>query len=566
MNRPFFAIKTSTVALAFGLMASTSTVAYAQTIPNAARPDVVEQRNRIDDARPAVGGAPLISMPQEEAKSLGQGLKFTLKGIELEGAKTFKAGTLEKLYADQIGTQVTLGTLNGIAAEITAYYRNKGYILTRAIVPPQRAEGGIVTIRIIEGYVSNVTVQGDRADDALIQKYAEKIRASKPLDAKKLERYLLLMEDLPGVEARAVLQPSKTQQGASEVVVTLKRKMFDFSATLDNRGSRYLGPYQASANLFVNDAIGLDEQTQFRFANSIFQPDELVYGEIRHEEQLGSEGTKLLISANHVETEPGYSLEALDTEGDSTAFTVGLSYPITRSRQSNWFVNTDLTARNVSVDNFAGDVYYDKTRVLNIGTAYDFLDSTSAINRMEANIAKGFNLGADVDGQSQSRSTGKTSFEKISGRASRIQPISGPWAVYGAITGQYALDPLLASEEMSLGGTEFGSAYDSAEISGDSGIAGRAELQYNNSLESAFLSQYQLYTFYDIGKVWNRNVVAGTEAEEDSLSSTGLGARFNILDSLSGGVEGSVPLTRKVAAYGDDGASPRLFFNLLYRY
>lgn len=546
-------------------VAALSSAALAQVIPNSARPDTVERQYRIEGQRPTVGGAPLISMPEQEAKSIAGGVKFKLVDIRLEGATQFKADTLRPLYEKKLGTQVTLSELNAIAADITAYYRNRGYILTRAVVPPQRAQGGIVTIRIVEGFVNDVKIQGDRADDPQIRKYADKIRASKPLDAKALERYLLLMEDLPGVEARAVLQPSAATPGSSDVIVTITRKPIEFSASLDNRGSRFLGPLQASANLFANDILGIDEQTQFRFANSLIDENELTYGEIRQEHQLGSEGTKLLLSGVHVKTNPGHTVEILDIEGESTALTVGVTHPILRSRQSNWFVNSDLTARNVSVETFAGDLYYDKTRVLTVGTAYDFLDSTSAVNRMEANVAKGFGVGTGIN-KGRSRNNANGTFEKFAAKASRIQPISGPWSIYGAVSGQYSLDPLLASEEFALGGSEFGSAYDSAEITGDSGIATRLELQFNQGNEGAWLSEYQIYGFYDIGRVWNQDIIAASEDDHASLSSTGLGVRFNLLDSVTGGLEGAIPLTRDVAAMGTDGDDARLFFNLQYRY
>lgn len=557
----------SSAALAFGLLTATAGSAWAQAIPNTARPDVVEKQNRIETIRPDVGGAPLIKVQQDEAKSINGGVAFVLKGIKLQGATAFGEAELEPLYKDKIGTKITLGDLNGIANSITSYYRNHGYILTRAIIPPQRAEGGVITIRIVEGYASNVIIEGEMADDPLVQKYAAKIRATRPLDSSKLERYLLLMNDLPGVEARAVLKPSATEPGASDIVVTLSRKSTEFLGTFDNRGSRYLGPFQLGANLYLNNLLGADEQTQFRVANSIFQPEEMVYAEARHEEQLGSEGTKLLLAASGTWTHPGYTLEDLDTTGESGSITLGVSHPLTRSRQSNWFVNSDFTGRNVSVDNFAGDVYYDKTRVLTLGTSYDFLDSTSAINRIEGGFGKGFGWGTDVDGQPQSRIGGKANFEKLTARASRIQPISGPWAAYFATAGQYGFDPLLASEEFGLGGAEFGSAYDAAELSGDSGIAGRVEMQFNQFRDQAdFLPQYQVYAFYDIGKVWNRDVIAASEPENASLSSTGIGARFSLLDSLNGGIEAALPLTRKVAAYGEDGSSPRVFFNLQYQY
>lgn len=542
-----------------------STTALAQTVPNQARPEFIERRNRIEDVRPSLGGAPLITLPEQDDKPIAGGVEFTLKGIRLKNATAFNEDDLAPIYAKKVGKPITVAGLNKIAADITAKYRNAGYILTRAVVPPQRAEGGVITIRIVEGFVNEVRFNGDGANDSVVQRYAAKIRASKPLDAKDLERYLLLMDDLPGIEARAVLQPSESTPGASDVVVNVTRKKVDFSATLDNRGSRFLGQYQAGATVAFNDVFRADDQTQLRIISSAFEPDELFYGEIRHEEQLGSEGLKLVLSANHAFTQPGSSVEQLDIEGHSQAYTIGVNYPIKRSRQANWFVSGDITARNVEVDTLDSNLYYDKTRVLGISTAYDFIDSTAAVNRLDAGLAKGFSFGTDSDSQANSRANGETSFTKFTGRASRIQPIMGSWSAYGVAAGQYSLDPLLASEEFALGGSELGSAYDPAELTGDSGLAGRLELQYNQNPE-AFVSQYQLYGFYDLGRVWNEDPIAGSETSHASLSSTGLGARFNIADSLSGGVEGSLPLTKDVAANGTDGAAPRIFFNLLYRY
>lgn len=373
------------------------------------------------------------------------------------------------------------------------------------------------------------------------------------------------MEDLPGVEARAVLQPAADETGASEVVVTITRKQVSASATLDNRGTRYLGPYQLSATASVNNLFGLEDQTQLRAASSIFQTDEFAYGEIRHEEQIGSEGTKAFFSGSYVDTHPGYSLAPLDIHGISYALSLGVSHPLVRSRQQNWFVNTDFTWRDVNTDALGGNLYYDKTRVITVGSTYDFVDPLSAINRLETSIGNGIASG-DSAGQARSRANADGSFTKINAKVSRLQPLYDAFSLQLAAAGQYAFQPLLASEEFALGGQEFGSAYDTAEITGDSGAAGRAELQYNRNLGLNYLQQYQLYGFYDIGEVYNIRAIPGSEQAVQSLSSAGLGARVNVIDSLSASVEGAWPLTRNVAALGGNGDDPRVFFNVQYRY
>ncbi len=555
----------ATAAFGVVLAMTSSANAVVVNVPNSARPDTVEQNNKFQDNRPQVGGAPIIRDAAPAVKKTGSGAKFELKGINLEGATVYGEKDLEPLYADKLHTQVTLDDLNEIAGDITTYYRNHGYILTRAVVPPQKANGGVFTVRLVEGYVNEVKLTGDVGNDDLLQAYADKIKQAKPLNADTLERYLLLMEDLPGVEARAVLTPAATS-GASDVIVTITRRMVEASASLDNRGSRYLGPEQATASVFLNNLLGLDDVTQLRVANSIFHRDELFFGEVRHTEQVGHEGTTIMLAANKVKTQPGDTLKDQEIKGESGALSITANHPIIRSRRTNWFVNGDFTARDVEVDVLGTSLYKDKTRVLTLGTAYDFVDGWSAINKAELNVGKGFSWGTEAGANSRSRANGETDFLKESAKVSRIQPLYGPFSLYTAASGQYTNDPLLASEEFTIGGSEFGSAYDSAEISGDRGVAARAELQFNRSHPDQVLSQYQLYTFYDIGKVWNIDAISGSENSSDSLSSAGVGARFNILKSVSAGIEGAVPLTRDVAARNEAGDEPRLFMNIQYRY
>jgi hemolysin activation/secretion protein len=151
--------------------------------------------------------------------------------------------------------------------------------------------------------------------------------------------------------------------------------------------------------------------------------------------------------------------------------------------------------------------------------------------------------------------------------ATRVQPISGPFSLEVAFSGQLSADALLASEEFGIGGPNFGRGYDPSEITGDSGAAGRFELQFNDTLAWAVIEDYQLYGFYDVGKVWNRDIQAGGgEDKTATLASTGIGARFNGPYDLSGNLEVAFPMTRDVLAQGQDGDNPRLYFGLNKRF
>ena len=83
---------------------------------------------------------------------------------------------------------------------------------------------------------------------------------SSPLLAKDLERYLLLIDDLPGVTVESVLLPSKDEPGASELILSLKHKKYGANGGIDNRGSKFNGPFQFKAGASSNSALGLYEK------------------------------------------------------------------------------------------------------------------------------------------------------------------------------------------------------------------------------------------------------------------------------------------------------------------
>ncbi|MBY0407510.1 MAG: hypothetical protein K2Q01_07440, partial [Rickettsiales bacterium] len=349
-------------------------LAFAQAVLRtpAAQPARVQENLRIDMERPDVGGAAVITVPDDSGKekSLKPGATFTLKNVDLKNVSAFAPDEPKSEYANQLGQQVSLAELNAIAARITARYRNAGYILSRAVVPPQRIKGGNVTITIVEGFVNNVVVEGDNADSSLVRAYAEKIKNAKPLNSATLERYLLLMQDLPGLTARAVLRPSPTVAGASDVVITLSQKQFDGAITADNRGTRFIGPYQGGVTLNANNLMGIHERTQLR-STITSQTEELKFFQLSHDEQIGTEGTRLTVTAAHTRTEPGFRLKSFDVEGTDTLYSALVSHPFLRTRQENFFGNISFDIRNTNSDTLGQPLYADRLKVGRIGGSYD---------------------------------------------------------------------------------------------------------------------------------------------------------------------------------------------------
>ncbi len=116
------------------------------------------------------------------------------------------------LLQDFVGKELSLADLWRAADIITRYCRERGYFVTRAYIPAQDINDGIVEITVLEGKVERINVKlGDSVllKDGIIEGTQRSAFSVDGLISKaELERDLLLLNDLPGVSARSVLSPA----------------------------------------------------------------------------------------------------------------------------------------------------------------------------------------------------------------------------------------------------------------------------------------------------------------------------------------------------------------------
>jgi len=151
-------------------------------------------------------------------------------------------------------------------------------------------------------------------------------------------------------------------------------------------------------------------------------------------------------------------------------------------------------------------------------------------------------------------------FTSLQASASRLQPITDTIAVFGNLGGQLALDTLLSEEQFDVGGLQYGRGYNPDELANDDGAGFTGELQYTRLPKLKYLDRYQLFGFYDYGKVWEHN-----GGSSDSLSSAGGGARMWLADNISVEVQVAKPLTEK-SQRADQSHDPQVLFRAIGRF
>lgn len=471
---------------------------------------------------------------------------FVLTGLTIDGVTAYPLRDLAPLYADYLAREVSTDDLVRIAQAITDKYRADGYFLSRAVVPPQPG-GGLARIRVYEGYIGEVEVTGDAAPalESLLAGLAER----RPLRLADLERRLTLSTDLPGIRTRSSIEPVLDDPARHRLVVSAGLRPWTGSLYVDNRGTGAVGPVQANARIGRNSLARAGDQLALSVLTVPSDPGEFVLGELSYGAALPG-GARLRAAASASRSRQGTDPFNNTVGNESQAASLRLAYPLVRGRKHSLWAAVMVDARHVEQAYVGGGRYADDLRVVRASLQTTRGGGSSSSSGF-VQVSRGLDLlgATDRPGPTHSRFDADGEFWKVNVAASHYRDIGRFAGVYLAADGQWTPDRLLLSEEFAPGGLPYGRAYNYAEISGDSGVAGLAELRLGYAPKAAAVSFLQTYAFVDAAKVWNKRTPFGDRS--DSFASAGGGVRVTFRDRVTLRLEAARPLTRSPFETGD---------------
>jgi len=479
------------------------TTAIAQGIsPGDVLPGRERQRFLEPPAPRAEPRGDIIALPGAVAPPGAEKVRLVLRGVEVVGATVYTQDAFAPLYAQLIGHEISLQAVYDLAQRITAKYGSDGYVLSRAVIPPQSltASGAVIRIQVIEGYIDRIVWPEKLASYRNFFAYYEaKIIADRPVNIRTLERYLLLMGDLPGFKVSTKLEASKTQPAASTLVVEVTEKPLDVSGRFDYHGSRSRGPEEFIASATVNNILRAHEAFTATYAGSA-QLRELQYVAANYRQVLTPEGLTLFANASYSWGKPGPPVDpVLDFKTNSFYSEAGLSYPVIRSREANLTLSGLGFVSDADTDVLEAPLFRDRLRGVRLKADADWADRFLGINQFNATLSQGIEgLGSTSnDNDLASRPGGRVDFTKVEFSYSRLQPLFKGLSAFVSAYGQHAFTQLLSPELCGYGGRYYGRAFDPSELVGDSCILALGELRLD--LPVPGLSLAQLYAFADHG-------------------------------------------------------------------
>ena len=148
-------------------------------------------------------------------------VKILVKSLHVTGQTVYTEAELLAITGFIPGRELTLSELRVMASKIADHYHRNGYFVAQAYLPAQDIRDGSVTITVIEGRYGKVTLN-NQADlsDYVANNLLGGLKSGDLIASAPLERRLLLLSDLPGVEVKSTLVPSASV-GASDLIVDL---------------------------------------------------------------------------------------------------------------------------------------------------------------------------------------------------------------------------------------------------------------------------------------------------------------------------------------------------------
>lgn len=500
-------------------------------------------------------------------------IPIQITSIEVVGSTVFTQEDFGTLVQPIEGKTVTLSQLNATAQEITKLYITRGYLTSRAIVPPQDLSEGKVRIEIIEGSIERIDIEGNKRLKSNYIRSRINLGVKDPLNINQLEDQLQLLQSSPLLKKIEARLQAGQGSGKSQLKVKVEESpSLLLGANVDNYTTPSTGPIRTGILFGTRNLTGYGDSIALSYNRSV--TGGLNTFDANYSVPINAkEGTlqfRSIIQRNRITEDP---FEDFDIESDSERYSLSFRQPLIRTprnefalslgfshQRSRGFVNAIGIPTQLLGPDINGVA---RTSVVQFGQDYTRRDQ----NGVWA-LRSQFNLGVDLGATTNTglSPSGKPipdgRFFSWSAQAQRVQRLSQNNLLIIQADLQLTPDSLLPSEQFTIGGAQSVRGYRQNSLSGDNGfrfsIEDRIALAHNQNGEQIF----QLSPFIDMGVVFNSNN-PNQVGENNFIIGLGLGLLWEPLPGLNLRLDYAPPIID--LNRGDDIQDHGFFFSLNYQ-
>lgn len=530
------------------------------------------------DSQPSIQPSPsqpsVQPSPTQTPQPTPSGQTIQVQKIEVVGSTIFGPEQFNPIVQPSEGRALTLEQLRQVADRITQLYLDRGYITSRAILVDQEITQGVVQIRVIEGSLEQIQVEGAKRVNPNYVRSRVQLGAGTPLNTANLEDQLRLLKTDPLFENVEASLRAGSGLGKSLLIVRVtEANPFEGSVGIDNYsppsvGSERLGVTALYRNLTGNgDALaGSFYHTTRSGADNLDFTYRFPINAMNGAVQL-----RTAFTWNKI-VEPRLSVFGL--EGNSQLYEIFFQQPLVRTPREEFVLSLGFSVQdNQSLSTTFPDFFptpgadeegYTRTRVIKFGQDYVRRDLRGAWSFRSL-----FSLGIGaLDATLNPDPVPDGRFLSWLGQVQRVQILNeNNFLIVGADI-QLTPDPLFPSQQFVVGGGQSLRGYRQNIRAGDNGVRFSMEDRITLQRDESGAATFQLAPFFDAGYVWNADEIASQRfISKRFLAGVGIGVLWQLQPRLDLRFDYAYPLIKlDEEERGENAQDNGIYFSVRYRF
>lgn len=500
-------------------------------------PPPIQHEQPLQPKEPPAEILPPVEPSPEELKEKGPVLRVFVTKIQVVGSTVLSQEELRQLTAAYEHREVTTDELEDVRKLVTMAYVTKGYPNSGAILPDQDLMGGLVTLQVIEGRLSEIRIEGTTWSRPSYLRSRIERGAGLPLNSTPLrDRLQMLLQDDRFQTLHGSLKPGTDLGEAILDVTVVEANPMKAFVEYNNYVSPGVGEHQLRGTVVHRNLTGNGDVLSMGFGASA-QAFPFAVG------VFPSMDASYLLPVNKYDTtfSVGYRyvnyqvvqdpFRSLDIKSTTQIWSLSLRQPLYRTLHDDLaltivgeYEQNANTLSGLPFDSVTGMKNgFGNVAVLRFMQEWTHR-TTASVFAVRSRFSTGIGvLGATVhdtrdapDGQFSSW-LGQFQWLKLF-ESTRIELLN-------LANVQLASDRLFPLEQMSVGGRYSVRGYRENSLLRDNGIVYQVETRFPLWSASKGIPSVQFCPFADVGHSWSAK---GNVGEVHTLASVGAGLRFNV--------------------------------------
>ena len=405
-----------------------------------------------------------------------------------------------------------LSQLKALAQRIEQLIQSRGYPFTYVLLPDQEIFNGRVRMLAINGKLNQVVrLQGDsrRLSDERAQDYFRNLIESGGFKRADFERTMLLLNDLPSMDARLVLSPGSAPGLIEARLQVEEGPLARWSVNLNNHGAESTGRERLTVNLKLNNLSGHGDRLSLTASKT---SQNLSASVIEYRTPIGTSGLMAHLTGLYSSFGVDAGLNALAIKGSTRSTELGLSYPVFLRFGRRLYLEGSTTHRSTGSDIEMLETLRKSIQVNRLGLRGSVTDQLGAGGVTSVRLSL---LDGTVSPKSGFGDLSRSSFRELTFDVVRSQTLTARTSLQLSLSGQRARDALDGSEQMALGGPGAVRAYEATALFADQGNLYKAELTHVLDADLHGAGVLRGFAFYDRGVAFldpmtgRRNTISG---------------------------------------------------------